>query len=171
MLGGIDALATCAAMYDTTPFFDMTADTFRRMHDVNVTGTFLCLREAARHMAHGGRICTVCSIAGLRGGGLAGNAAYAASKGAVITLMKSAARELGPRGIAVNAVAPGVIDTPLVGAPLADPALRRRVEEMTGLGRLGTADEIAAVIVWLLSSQASYVHGATIVADAGMVVY
>ena len=73
--------------------------------------------------------------------------------------------------VAVNTVAPDVIDTLLVGVPLADPVLRRRVEGMTGLNRLGTAAEIAAVIVWLLSPQASHMHGATIFADAGMVMH
>ena len=170
-LGGLDALATCAGIYETTPFFESTAETFRRVHEVNVIGTFLCLREAARAMQAGARICTVGSVAGLRGGGLAGTVSYATSKGAVITMTKSAARELGPRGIAVNTVAPGMIDTPFVTAPLSNPVTRERIEAMTSFGRLGTADEIAEVIAWLLSPAASYVHGATIVADAGMVMY
>jgi len=171
VLGGVDALATCAGIYETTPFFASTAETFRRVHEVNVIGTFLCIREAALRMAPGARICTVGSVAGLRGGGLAGTASYATSKGAVITLTKSAARELGPRGIAVNTVAPGMIDTPFVTAPLADPAIRARIEGMTSFNRLGTPEEIAEVIAWLLSPKASYLHGATIVADAGMVMY
>lgn len=170
-LGGIDALATCAGIYETTSFFDSTAETFRRVNEVNVIGTFLCLREAAKRMVRGARICTVGSVAGIRGGGLAGTAPYATSKGAVITLTKSAARELGPRGIAVNTVAPGMIDTPFAAAPLADPAIRTRIEGMTSLGRLGTPEEIGEVIAWLLSPRASYLHGATIVADAGMVMY
>ncbi|WBV45216.1 SDR family NAD(P)-dependent oxidoreductase [Pseudoroseomonas cervicalis] len=168
-LGGIDALATCAGIYDTTPFFDSTVETFRRVHEVNVTGTFLCVREAARRMRPGGRICTVGSVAGLRGGGLAGTAAYATSKGAVMALSKSAARELGPRGIAVNCVAPGMIDTPFAAAPLANPEIRMRIEGMTSLHRLGTAEEIAEVIAWLLSPAAAYLHGSTVVADGGMV--
>jgi NAD(P)-dependent dehydrogenase (short-subunit alcohol dehydrogenase family) len=170
-LGGLDALATCAGIYETTPFFDSTAETFRRVHEINVIGTFLCVREAARLMQSGGRICTVGSVAGLRGGGLAGTAAYASSKGAVIALTKNAARELGPRGIAVNTVAPGMIETPFVAAPLSDMKVRARIENMTSFGRLGSAAEIAEVIVWLLSPAASYVHGSTVVADAGMVMY
>ncbi|MCP5927828.1 SDR family oxidoreductase, partial [Klebsiella pneumoniae] len=79
-------------------------------------------------MEPGGRICTVASVAGLRGGGLAGTAAYATSKGAVLALTKNAARVLGPKGIAVNAIAPGMIDTPFAAGPLSDPAIRRRVE-------------------------------------------
>jgi NAD(P)-dependent dehydrogenase (short-subunit alcohol dehydrogenase family) len=170
-MGGLDALATCAGIYETTPFFETTAETFRRVHEVNVIGTFLCLREAARLMTSGGRICTIGSVAGLRGGGLAGTVSYAATKAAVMAMTKSAARELGPRGIAVNTVAPGMIDTPFVTAPLSNPVTRQRIEAMTSLGRLGTATEIAELIVWLLSPAASYVHGATMVADAGMVMY
>ena len=170
-LGGLDALATCSGIYETAPFFQSTAETFRRVHDVNVVGTFLCIREAAGLMGRGRRICTVGSVAGLRGGGLAGTVSYATSKGAVMTMTKSAARELASRGIAVNTVAPGMIDTPFVTAPLSDPAIRSRIEGMTPLNRLGTPDEIAAVIAWLLSDRASYLHGATIVADGGMVMY
>jgi len=170
-LGGLDAMATCAGIYETTPFFQSTAETFRRVHDINVIGTFLCIREAAGLMQRGGRICTVGSVAGLRGGGLAGNVSYAASKGAVMTMTKSAARELAPLGIAVNTVAPGMIDTPFVTTPLSDPTIRARIEGMTPLSRLGTAEEIAAVITWLLSDRASYLHGATVVADGGMVMY
>ncbi|HVJ52079.1 MAG TPA: SDR family NAD(P)-dependent oxidoreductase [Aliidongia sp.] len=170
-LGGLDALATCAGIYDMTGFFECTAETFRRVHDVNVVGTFLCIREAAKRMRSGGRICTVGSVAGIRGGGLAGTVSYAASKGAVITMTKSAARELGPRGIAVNTVAPGMIETPFVTAPLANPDIRARIEGMTSFGRLGQPEEIAEAIAWLLSPAASYFHGATLVADGGMVMY
>jgi NAD(P)-dependent dehydrogenase (short-subunit alcohol dehydrogenase family) len=141
------------------------------VHDVNVVGTFLCIRKAAGLMQRGGRICTVGSVAGLRGGGLAGTVSCATRKGAVMTMTKSAARELAPRGIAVNTVAPGMIDTPFVTAPLSEPAIRSRIEGMTPLNRLGTSEEIAAVIAWLLSGRASYLHGATIVADGGMVMY
>lgn len=171
ILGGLDALVTCAGIYETTPFFEITAERYRRIHDVNVIGTFLCMRESARMMEAGARICTVASVAGLRGGGLAGTAAYASSKGAILALTKNAARVLGPKGIAVNTIAPGMIDTPFAAGPLSDPATRQRLEGMTSFNRLGTAEEIAAAIVWLLSPEASYVHGATLVADGGMVMY
>lgn len=171
ILGGLDALATCAGIYETTPFFELTAEKYRRIHDVNVIGTFLCIREGAKMMEAGARICTVASVAGLRGGGLAGTAAYASSKGAILALTKNAARVLGPKGIAVNTIAPGMIDTPFAAGPLSDASIRQRIEGMTSFNRLGTPEEIAAAIVWLLSSEASYVHGATLVADGGMVMY
>ena len=88
-LGGLDGLATCAGIYETTPFFETTAAIFRRVHDVNVVGTFLCLREGAKLMAPGSRICTVASVAGLRGGGLAGTVSYASSKGPCWPLPKT----------------------------------------------------------------------------------
>lgn len=170
-LGGLDGLATCAGIYETTPFFETTAEIFRRVHDVNVIGTFLCLREAAKRMERGGRICTIASVAGLRGGGLAGTASYASSKGAVLALTKNAARALAERGIAVNTVAPGMIETPFAAKPLADPAIRRRIEGMAIQNRLGSADEIAEAISWLLSPQASFCNGMTLVADGGMVMH
>lgn len=170
-LGGLDALVTCAGLYETTPFFETTAAIFSRILAVNVTGTFLCIREAARMMQRGARICTVSSVAGIRGGGLAGTVSYASTKGAVLALTKNAARELGPRGIAVNTVAPGMIDTPFAAVPLSDPAIRQRIEGMSSFNRLGSADEIAQAIAWLISPAASFVHGATIVADGGMVMY
>jgi NAD(P)-dependent dehydrogenase (short-subunit alcohol dehydrogenase family) len=169
--GGLDALVTSAGIYATTPFFETTAEIFGQVFAVNVAGTFLCIREAARQMQTGSRICTVASVAGLRGGGLAGTVSYAATKGAVLALTKNAARELGPRGIAVNTVAPGMIDTPFVATPLRDVEIRRRIERMSSFGRLGTAAEIAEAIAWLISPAASYVHGATLVADGGMVMY
>jgi NAD(P)-dependent dehydrogenase (short-subunit alcohol dehydrogenase family) len=170
-LGGLDALATCAGIFETAPLMDTTADAFRRLLDVNVVGTFLCIREAVPLMAAGARICTVSSVAGLRGGGLMGTISYATSKGAVLALTKNAARMLGPKGIAVNTIAPGVIDTPFAAGPLADPATRQRMEALSSFNRLGTAEEIAEAIAWLLSSKASFVHGATLVADGGMVMY
>lgn len=171
LFGPLDALVTCAGIYETTTFEETNAEIFARLLAVNVTGTFLCLREAAKMMQAGARICTVSSVAGLRGGGLAGTISYATSKGAILALTKNAARVLGSRGIAVNTVAPGMIDTPFAAVPLSDPSIRTRVEAMTSFGRLGTAEDIADVIAWLVSPEAAYVHGATIVADGGMVMY
>jgi NAD(P)-dependent dehydrogenase (short-subunit alcohol dehydrogenase family) len=168
-LGGtLDALATPAGIVDTTPFLDVTPAIFRRVYDVNVLGTFLCVREAARRMRSGGRICTVASVAGKRGGGLSGTAAYAASKGAVLALSRNAARALAPLGIAVNCVAPGATLTPMLDEPFADPAQRARVEGAALLNRAGEPHEIAEAIVWLLSPRASFVEGETLTVDGGL---
>lgn len=170
-LGGLDVLVTSAGVADMTPFMDLDAATFRRVYDDNVVGTFLCIREAARHMQRGGRICTVASIAGLRGGGLSGTAAYAASKGAVLALTKSAARSLAEKGIAVNAIAPGATLTPMLADAFADPAHRKRVESMNVMNRSATPEEIAHAIAFLVSPEASYVDGATLVADGGLCMF
>jgi NAD(P)-dependent dehydrogenase (short-subunit alcohol dehydrogenase family) len=170
-LGTLHALVTSAGVADMTPFMDLDAATFRRVYDDNVVGTFLCIREAARHMTAGGRICTIASVAGLRGGGLSGTAAYAASKGAVLALTKSAARALADKGIAVNAIAPGATLTPMLAAAFADSAHRKRVESMNVMNRSAGADEIAHAVVFLISPAASYVDGATLVADGGLCMY
>ncbi len=168
-LGGLDALVTSAGVVDRTPFMELDAGTFRDVYDDNVVGTFLCLREAAKHMPRGGRICTVASVAGIRGGGLSGTAAYAASKGAVLALTRNAARALGERGIAVNTVAPGATLTPMIEEAWRDEAHRRRVEAMSVMNRSAAPEEIARVIAFLVSPDASYVNGATLVADGGLV--
>ena len=109
------------------------------------------------------------SVAGIRGGGLFGTAAYAASKGAVLALSKSAARSLGPRGIAVNCVAPGPTETAMTEPVFANSALKGSVSSLTALGRTASPEEIAEAIVWLLSPASSYVSGATLVVDGGLV--
>ena len=166
--GTLDALATPAGIADTTPFMDLTVETFRRVNEINVTGTFLCIREAAKRMRAGGRICTVASVAGKRGGGLSGTAAYAASKGGVLALSRSAARALAAQGIAVNCVAPGPTLTPMLDEPFKNPEQRERVEAMTLLGRSAEPREIAEAIAWLLSPRSSYVAGETLTIDGGL---
>jgi NAD(P)-dependent dehydrogenase (short-subunit alcohol dehydrogenase family) len=168
-LGGrLDALATPAGIADTTPFMELDSATFLRVYQINTIGTFLCIREAAKHMQPGARVCTVASVAGKRGGGLSGTAAYAASKGAVLALTRNAARALAERGIAVNAVAPGPVLTPMLATAFADETNRKRVESLTLLERSAEPEEIAAAIAWLLSPSASYVNGETLTVDGGM---
>lgn len=168
-LGRLDALVTSAGVVDTTPFMDITVAQFRRIHDVNVIGTWLCMREAAQRMVPGGVICAIASIAGLRGGGLSGTAAYAASKGGVIALAKNAARVLAARGIRVNTLSPGATDTPMIEKPLQDPLHRARIEGLAAQQRIGQAEEIASGVVYLLSPGASFTHGANLVVDGGIV--
>jgi NAD(P)-dependent dehydrogenase (short-subunit alcohol dehydrogenase family) len=165
-LGGLDALVTAAGIIDTTPFFETTVAQFRQLFDVNVIGSFLSVREGAKHMQSGARICMVASISSYTGGGYVAKGAYATSKGAVLTLMKGCARELGPRGIAVNAVAPGFIDTPFVAAAMSDPVRRKVVE--AAVGKVGTAEQIAECCAWLISPAADFVHGSTLIADGGI---
>ncbi len=171
LLGGLDALATCAGVAEKTGFMQLTATEFKTTYDVNVIGTFIAIREAAKHMNSGGRVCTVASVAGLRGGGLMGTAAYAASKGAVLALSKNAARALAGQGISVNCVAPGATLTPMLAEAWTNDALRQKIEGMAAQNRTAQPSEIAANIAYLLSPQASYVTGATLVADGGLTMY
>ena len=170
-LGTLDVLVTSAGVADTTPFMDLTVDTFRAVNEVNVIGTFVCIREAALRMQPGARICTVASVAGIRGGGLSGTAAYAASKGAVLALTKNAARALAPKGISVNTIAPGATLTPMIAEHWKNDAHRTRVEGMSVLNRTALPHEMAAAIAFLVSPEASSITGSTLVADNGLVMY
>ncbi len=170
-LGRLDVLVTSAGVAETTPFMDISAATFRSVYEVNVVGTFLCIREAAKRMQPGARICTVASVAGLRGGGLSGTAAYAASKGGVLALTKSAARSLAAQGIRVNTIAPGATLTPMIAEHWKNEAHRVRVEGMSVLNRSAEASEIASAIAFLVSPTASAITGSTLVADNGLMMY
>ena len=165
-LGGLDALVTAAGVIETTPFLETTPAQFRRLFDINVIGTFLSVREGAKQMQKGARICIVASISSYTGGGYVATGAYATSKVAVLTMMKSCARALGERGIAVNAVAPGFIDTPFVASAMSDPV--RRQEVIKAVGKVGTAEQIAECAAWLVSPAADFVHGSTLIADGGV---
>lgn len=169
--GAINCLATCAGVFDSTPFLELDAATFRRTHEVNVIGTFLSIREAARYMPAGGRICTVASISGLRGGALAGTAAYASTKGGVLALTKSAARSLAVRGITVNAVSPGTTATAMNELVIQDKDRKAEIESGTLLNRIADPDEIASAILFLLSEEASYITGTNLVVDGGVLMY
>jgi NAD(P)-dependent dehydrogenase (short-subunit alcohol dehydrogenase family) len=165
-LGGLDALVTAAGVIETVPFLETTPDQFRRLFDINVIGSFLSVREGAKAMQAGARVCMLASISSYTGGGYVATGAYATSKGAVLTMMKSCARALGERGIAVNAVAPGFIDTPFVASAMNDPVRRPKVE--AAVGKVGKPEQIAETIAWLVSPEADFIHGETLIADGGV---
>ena len=164
--GGLDGLVTAAGVIETVPFLETTPEQFRRLFDINVIGSFLSVREGAKAMQAGARVCMLASISSYTGGGYVATGAYATSKGAVLTMMKSCARALGERGIAVNAVAPGFIDTPFVASAMSDPVRRKQVE--AAVGKVGAAGQIAEAVAWLVSPEADFVHGETLVADGGV---
>jgi NAD(P)-dependent dehydrogenase (short-subunit alcohol dehydrogenase family) len=164
--GGLDGLVTAAGVIETVPFLETTPEQFRRLFDINVIGSFLTVREGAKAMQAGARVCMVASISSYTGGGYVATGAYATSKGAVLTMMKACARALGERGIAVNAVAPGFIDTPFVASAMSDPVRRQKVE--AAVGKVGSAEQIAEAIAWLVSPEADFVHGETLIADGGV---
>ena len=163
--GELRALVTAAGAADATPFMEVTPELLHQNYSVNLVGTFLCIREAARQMPSGSRVCTISSVTGRRGGGLLGGTAYAASKGAVMSLSRSAARALAEKGIAVNCVLPGVTMTPMY--LLGDPELRRGAEQQNMLKRAADPEELAQGIAFLVSPKASFVVGESLVIDGG----
>jgi len=165
--GGLDVLVTCAGIFHATPFGEITPDEWDRIVAVNLRGTFLACQAAVRAMLprQSGRIVTIASLAG-QTGGLAAGAAYSASKAGVVALTKSVARFAGPHGITANCVNPGVIDTPMTaGWP---PEKRDPTVAATPLGRMGTASEVAAIVVVLASDAAGFVNGAHVDVNGGL---
>lgn len=136
---------------------DLALDDLRRVIETNLIGVFLSAQEGARRMGSGSAMVLMSSRAAELGGG--GEwVHYAASKGAINAMTKGLARELGPKGIRVNAVAPGLIDTEIhAAAGLGDRLAQKRGD--VPLGRIGTADEVAETVTWLLSDGAAYVSG------------
>jgi hypothetical protein len=166
-LGGLDVLVNNAGTGHSTPFLDLDLETWRHVLEVDLTGAFLCAQAAARRMVaagHGGRIVNVTSIH--EHVPLPGSSAYCAAKGGLGLLTKVMALELASHGITVNAIAPGEIATPMTGAQDVDP----HTIERPGIParRPGHAEEMAAVIAFLASPEASYVTGASWVADGGL---
>ena len=149
---------------------DMEAGALRAVFELNVVGCFLCAREAVRRMStrrggQGGAIVNLSSIAA-RLGSANTFVHYAASKAAIDAFTLGLAREVGPDGIRVNAVAPGLIDTEIHG-PLGGDARYPPIIEATPLGRVGTPDEVARTIIWLLSDAASFITGSVVEVGGG----
>ncbi|MBI3782003.1 MAG: SDR family oxidoreductase [Deltaproteobacteria bacterium] len=166
--GVLDILVCSAGICTFVPFLQMDDATFDRMLAVHVRGVFLCCREVAPDMiaAGRGRIVNVASVAGLNGGG-AGLAHYAAAKGGIIALTKALAQELGPAGVTVNAIAPGLIDTPMVrGSGMADDFIRQ-IGQRVPVRRVGQPDDIAAACAYLVSDDAGFITGQVISPNGG----
>lgn len=166
-LGGVDGVVNSAGIAADIPALDTPIDLFRRILDVNVTGSFIVAQTAARLMAKrgGGAIVNIASVSGLRGS--KGRSAYGASKGAIVTLTQVLANDLARYGIRVNAVAPGPIDTPMVKTihTEQDRALWHRYVPMR---RYGTPDEIARPIAFLLDpAKSSFITGEVMAVDGG----
>lgn len=166
--GRLDVLVNNAALCPTCDVKDLSAADWTRTVEVNLTGTFLCSREMVRQLiaaGRPGRIINVSSQAAFRGS-TTGHAPYDASKGGVVSLTVSMAREVARYGIAVNAVAPGMMLTEMTAKTLE--ANREKYLARIPLGRIGNTSEIADVILFLASDRASYMTGATVDVSGGM---
>jgi glucose 1-dehydrogenase len=171
--GRVDLLVNNAGVVDDSPFLDLAEAEFDRIIGVNLKGAFLMAQACGRQFVkqgpdvkgNAGAIVNMSSINAWFG--LPDHAAYAMSKGGIMQLTKSMAVALAAQGIRVNAVGPGTIETPLIKDVVKDDAFKNKVLSRTPLGRFGQPEEIAAVVVFLLSEQASYLTGTTIYADGG----
>ena len=164
--GRLDILVNNAGITRDGLLMKMSEEDYDTVLDTNLKGTFHCIRFAARQMLRqrGGRIINLSSVSGILGN--AGQANYSASKAGVIGLTKSAARELASRGITVNAVAPGFIETEMT-AVLTEKVRESAVVQIP-MGAFGTAEDVAEAVAFLASDSARYITGQTIHVDGGM---
>lgn len=166
-LGTLHGLVNCAGMLVETPVGDLDGIGAETMMAVNLLGAMRLTRLAAVRLARGGAIVNISSIAAA-GGSTPAVSGYAASKGGLEAYTRAMACELGPRGIRVNAVAPGIIRAPMAGLLLDAPGGEDRILRRVPLRRLGEPTDIAEVVAFLLSDRASYVHGTVVTVDGGM---
>ena len=166
--GRVDVLVNNAG---TSPYYgpllDAPESAWDKTFDVNLKGYFWCTREFVKQLGgRPGAVVNIASVQGLRGAPLQG--VYAMTKAAVISLTRTLALELGPRGVRVNAIAPGLVDTRLASGLVNDPALSADWKQRAPLGRIAKPEEIAGAAVYLASDAASFTTGDVLVVDGGL---
>ena len=169
LAGALDILVANAGVWKEAAIDRMTEREWDETVDINLKSIYACCHEAARVMIPRGKgtMILVSSTAGQRGEPF--HSHYAATKGAIISMTKSLAAELGPRGITVNCVAPGWVATDMTADALSDPKQRRKIRELIPLGRVATPEEIAGPILFLASGLASHVNGEVFNVNGGSV--
>lgn len=178
-LGSLDIVVNNAGLQQDAPFHEMTLAQWRKVIDVNLTGQFLCAREAVREFLRRGLMprlsCSLGKIICLSSVHdvipWAGHANYAASKGGVAMLMKTMAQELAMKKIRVNAISPGAIKTPINTSAWATAQAEAALLKLIPYYRVGETRDIARAAVWLASDHSDYVTGATLYVDGGMTLY
>jgi glucose 1-dehydrogenase len=177
--GGLDILVNNAGIEMNAPFDEMTLDQWNRVLAINLTGQFLCAREAVRQFKrHGVRPEISCAAGKIIGVSSvhdiipwAGRVNYAASKAGALMLIKSLAQELAPLRIRFNGVSPGAIRTPINEDAWKTPSAYAKLMELIPAKRIGEPEEIGRVVVWLASDASDYVQGTTLYVDGGMTLY
>jgi glucose 1-dehydrogenase len=177
--GTLDILVNNAGLQRDSPFQDMTLEQWNTVLSVNLTGQFLCAREAIRlflkqgvipdRSRAAGKIVCMSSVHEMIPWG--GHANYAASKGGIMMLMKSIAQEFAPARIRVNAIGPGAIKTPINHTAWETPAAEKKLLELIPYNRVGVVEDIGSVAVWLASDDSDYITGQTIFVDGGMTLF
>ena len=177
--GTIDILVNNAGLQRDAPFHKMSLTQWNTVIGVNLTGQFLCAREAVREFLRrgvvpevscaAGKIICISSVHEIIP--WAGHANYAASKGGVSMMMRTLAQEVAPQHIRVNSIAPGAIRTPINTAAWSTPEAYRKLMTLVPYQRIGEPDDIGRAVVWLASDQSDYVVGATLYVDGGMTLF
>ncbi len=177
--GTVEILINNAGIQQDVPFVEMTLDQWAKVLGVNLTGHFLCAREAAREFIRrglrpeiscaAGKIICISSVHEIIP--WTGHANYAASKGGVMQLMKTIAQELAEHKIRVNSIAPGAIKTPINRQAWEQPDAEAKLLEKIPYGRVGEPEDIGKAVVWLPSDLSDYVHGSALFVDGGMTLY
>jgi len=176
--GTVDILVNNAGIQKDAPFLDMTLRDWNKVISINLTGAFLCAREAAREFirrgptdrsAALGKIIFISSVHEVIP--WAKHANYAATKGGIMLLMKSVAQELGPLRIRVNSISPGAIKTPINRSAWETPEAEADLLKLIPYNRVGETSDVAKAAVWLACDDSDYVHGASLYVDGGMMLY